>query len=311
MGALALENINSARIAESLVWGIGQAQAPGTCGELMQGYLAGVDFLINSPIALFADVKVTITRDSDVKVVSPGYFEKVRLAVSQAIKVLGYSGLGATIEIMRSIPRGKGLASSTAEITAAIAATSQALGNRYWDDSFADIVVGVDRSTDAVYSRGISNCSFLTGEVLDRYLRVPSLAFIVVDMGGEVVTQEINRDRSRQIYSKHEFRLRSAFQRMRQGLNECSAQMVAKAATESALINQNILYKPFLDELIAGTREFGALGVNCAHTGTVLGVMYDPTKSNASQLEARVKKIAGNDRVIGNFDLISGGVWPE
>ncbi|MBP6218177.1 MAG: hypothetical protein KA436_06300, partial [Oligoflexales bacterium] len=101
--------------------------SPGTCGELMQGYLNGQDFLINSPIPFFSRVSILLRASGPVKVLSAGCFHKVRSVVKATLIALGYGHLGAEVEIESKIPRGKGLASSTSELTSAIMATAKAL----------------------------------------------------------------------------------------------------------------------------------------------------------------------------------------
>ena len=45
--------------------------------------------------------------------------------------------------------------------------------------------------------------------------------------------------------------------------------------TASALANQSILYKSGLEEIVEFSKSLGALGVNAAHTGTVIGIIFD------------------------------------
>ena len=44
---------------------------------------------------------------------------------------------------------------------------------------------------------------------------------------------------------------------------------------QSALANQDILFKPHLNEIINFAMNEGALTVNIAHSGTVIGIFFD------------------------------------
>ena len=52
------------------------------------------------------------------------------------------------------------------------------------------------------------------------------------------------------------------------------AELVGRGATESALAHQRVLPKPQLPAVLALGRAAGAVGVNVAHSGTVMGLMF-------------------------------------
>ncbi|WP_162240362.1 hypothetical protein [Nocardia arizonensis] len=49
-------------------------------------------------------------------------------------------------------------------------------------------------------------------------------------------------------------------------------------ATASARLNQRFLEKPELETLVEIAAEHGAAGVQVAHSGSVAGVLFDPTR---------------------------------
>ncbi|MFK7824268.1 MAG: hypothetical protein AB8G05_08925 [Oligoflexales bacterium] len=211
-------------------------RVPATCGELMQGYLDGQDFLINSPISRFARFKVDVLSSSKVAVKGKGNFGKVNRAVTKTLSLLGKSEKGASIEVLESIPRGKGLASSTAEMTAAISATSFVVSGTYWDEErFPRTLLEIDHSTDAVYCHGITMCDYLSGKVIKHFSKIPSLEFIVVDAGCQVETADFDREKAKANAIEHRERLQSALALMIYGLEQQIPTLIAKAATESAL----------------------------------------------------------------------------
>ncbi|MFP5407317.1 MAG: GHMP kinase, partial [Gammaproteobacteria bacterium] len=76
----------------------------------------------------------------------------------------------------------------------------------------------------------------------------------------------------------------------------------------SARLSQQILYKPQFEQLLAETRELGALGVNCAHSGTVLGVLHRADEALTHALVGRIEASFGPSlRIHGDFRVIGGG----
>ena len=69
-------------------------------------------------------------------------------------------------------------------------------------------------------------------------------------------------------------------ERMKAGLRRGNLADIGYGATLSARVHQRILYKPQLETVIGLAREVEALGVNVAHSGTVIGVLLDPAHAN-------------------------------
>ena len=90
--------------------------------------------------------------------------------------------------------------------------------------------------------------------------------------------------------------------------------MLGQAATASARLNQVHLPKEGLDEFIALAKGKGALGVNVAHSGTVVGVLWEsalPAGDIARRTEQIAQEFAGRYRYMQTVRLISGGVVCE
>ena len=84
---------------------------------------------------------------------------------------------------------------------------------------------------------------------------------------------------------------------------------IAKAATYSAKVNQNIIYKEHLADLWQINKDCGALGVNVAHSGTVAGVLWSnkTDEKYIKQAVSKVSKALSNWQFAGLAKLISGG----
>lgn len=281
-------------------------QAPGTCGEFVQGAIEGRDFLVNCPIDLFSRATAHPGAPPGVWLRDGHSFGKIARAVALAAEAHGLD-LHHELHVESPIPRGKGMASSTADICAALAALCRSCGTRLDRCGFARLLAAVEPS-DCVHVPGIAHVNHLTGEVLDAFPAPVGLRVIVVDCGGEVDTLGFDRERARGVYRAHESEVAGALARLGRGLRRGESSDVAEAATESARLSQRILYKPQFDALLARAREAGALGVNCAHSGTVLGVLYRADPASRERLLRAVEAEFGADlRVVGDFAVIGGG----
>jgi L-threonine kinase len=299
--------INESNVLRHRRLGNARAGAPATCGELVQGYLDGQDFLINSPVDLYSQVSVTLTREADVFTETPGIFTKSERAVRLTLDQLGLRSYGAILRIPSEIPRGKGLASSTSEITAAIMATAEAAGHHLSTSVISRIAVSIEPS-DGIYFPGVVMYDHLGGGLLEVFGEPPPLAFCIVDTGGTVDTVSFDRERFRANAREHESQIRTAVEKVTRGFRLKNARLIAEGATLSAQSNHMAFPKPAFPELLKAVRSVGALGVNCAHSGTVLGVMYDPTHINLAHLLRTISNIIGQKNILGCFNLVSGGV---
>ena len=72
-------------------------------------------------------------------------------------------------------------------------------------------------------------------------------------------------------------------------VKEKSLQMLGEAATQSALLNQEILAKPYFSELVKLRQYHQWLGVNVAHSGSVVGIMIEKPEDIPAVLEV-IKK---------------------
>ncbi|MFP5407642.1 MAG: GHMP kinase, partial [Gammaproteobacteria bacterium] len=157
---------------------------------------------------------------------------------------------------------------------------------------FARLVTEIEPS-DCVHFRGIAHVNHLTGRLYESLPAPTSISVLVVDCGGEIDTIGFDRKKARALYRKNQPYLKRALHTLKRGLHEGDPFAVAEGATASARLNQQIHFKPQFDELLARMRELGALGVNCAHSGTVLGVMYRSSTRLRGRLAEEVDRRFG------------------
>lgn len=269
---------------------IGIAKAPGSCGELVQGTLNGESFYISCPINLYSQVRIILNDKG--KIIGPPDKWKTREAVKKTLKFLGKEGLNANFEIDSKIPLGKGMASSTADIGAASLAIACALGEEISSQEIVKIALSIE-PTDGTLFNDIVIFDHRNGALFKILGKAPDMKIFVIDLGGKVDTLEFNKKDLAEINRQREGEVKEALKLVEEGIEGENPELIAKGATISAFSNQKILYKPALDRIWKISQKAGALGVNIAHSGTVVGILAEPNKVNFKKLKdsLRGKKI--------------------
>jgi len=260
---------------------LGIARAPGTCGELVQGKLDGTNLLVTCPVDLYSVVTVQLNKTGNIVVTDN--LPKVKLAVERTLQFFGKTGYGAEVTVFSQIPRGKGMASSTADIAAACAAAAKGLDIEISDWDIAGIALSIE-PTDGLMFPGITVFDHIGGRAARVLGPAPEMEILIVDLGGTVDTVGFNAKMDLDILNMaKENKIALAMEKIEKGLAVGNCQLIGQAATESAYANQQMLPKPDLERVIDICRMTGGLGVNVAHSGTVIGVLFDAGSGLADQ----------------------------
>jgi L-threonine kinase len=246
-----------------------KVRAPGSCGELVQGTINGKNFLITCPVNLFSEVEL---HPGDEAVQNAG--EKVMDAVERTFAYLGLSRDKFSITVLSELPVGKGMASSSADISAACQAAALTVGKALTPDEIADIALAIE-PTDGIFYPGIVAFDHVRGLIRQSLGMPPDMTIAVFDAGGQVDTVSFNRRTDlAALNAAKEEQVGEAFHLVSQGIAAMDCELIGRGATLSARANQDILYKPCLETLIEIGSRFGSVGVNAAHSGTVLGILF-------------------------------------
>jgi L-threonine kinase len=295
------EQTSSSRHAQAIV-----QVAPGTCGELVQGFVDGQDFLVNCPVDLYSRAALTPSGEVGLQLEQPGKHGKVARAVEVVCRSCNVDA-NHRLVVDSQIPRGKGMASSTADITAALEAFCRSQSLTLSDRQFAQVLAQVEPS-DCVHFPGIAHLNHLTGELFEVLPAPQGLRVLVVDCGGEVDTVSFNRERAREVYGDNRSTIVAALALLKLGLRTGDLRAVAHAATLSAELSQRILFKAPFRRLLERSIAHGALGVNCAHSGTVLGILYREADRLGASLRSLVEThFKSSLRFVGDHRIIAGG----
>jgi L-threonine kinase len=264
-------------------WRAATQMAPGTCGELVQGFTAaGVPFHVTCPIAKTATVTVTArpAREFTITQIDPG-LSKLAQALRQTSRLLELEPLEVRVEHWSDLDIGKGMGSSTADIVAGARALAAVAGRALPAEQLARIATSIESSDGSMYP-GLVAFNQKNGDVLERFEWWPQFVIVMI------TPSQVFNTESADFSGKEKFG--DQFDEILDGLRTAAARRdvaaFADAATRSAGINQQFVPNPYqalLEDRIAG---FGALGINIGHTGTVLGLLFDAADGSAMKAAA-------------------------
>ena len=291
--------------------GAAAVRVPGSCGELVQGLLEDGYFLVSCPVDFFATVSVEIFAGA-VSAGGPGVdapesCPKTAAAVKATLNHLGRDGLRVQVSVNNPIPRSKGLGSSTADVAAAIAATGMALGNELPPEEVARLALSVE-PTDGVMFPGLALFDHREGKKMEVLGPPPPMELVALDFGGTVDTLEFNQTDRRQAWESTALETKEALELVRSGIVNCDPDLVGRGASISARSGQQVLYKPELPQVMDFAEDVGAVGVNVAHSGTLIGVLLDARRRRGLSVYKQAQQTFPQAESVQHFRLLAGGI---
>ena len=282
------------------------ASAPGTCGEFAQGMLDGTLCMVTCPVDLYSTATVEISPGGGT-VSGPCNSSKARQAVLATLEFLGQTEADARLWLDSPLPRGKGMGSSSADVSAAIVATATAAGVELSPHHIAEISLSVEPS-DGVMLPGVAVFDHRGGIISRTLGQPPPMRVVVLDFGGSVDTLEFNRAQHHAVLEKLAPRMAEAVSLIEDGIIRGDPLRIGRGATISAQANQQVLFNPHLDIALKFSRQVGAVGVNVAHSGTVIGLLFGGNGGLADKAAARaMRELPGLEAAMCRR-VVGGGV---
>jgi uncharacterized protein involved in propanediol utilization len=250
-------------------------------GEILQGAVrrAGelILCLITMPAAGVGSTARYVRTSGPGWEVLPAWKQKAERAARLTLARIGERVAGR-LEIECSVATGIGLGSSTCDVVAAIRAVCSAHGARLDPSQVADIAIEAEGAADPImFENEIVLFAQRRGEVLESFgTWSPHYTVISVDTDlGSAGVDTLSLQPPE--YSGAEL---AAFERMidgsRQAFRAHDSAAIAAIATQSARLNQRFVPLRGFAEICAVASDFGALGVQISHSGTVAGILFDP-----------------------------------
>src|SRR5689334_19184864 len=259
---------------------VGVGTANGSFGELLQGGLPGPDaadgegrFLVTLPVARWSSARFELTSPEHGLTVQPAHKTKAAALATALLRDLGHPVHGSLV-LHSSIPEGKGLASSSADLVATARAVSAAVRRTPSPQRLGALLASIE-PTDGVLYPGIVAFDHRRGTHLRTLGYLPSLQIVAVDQGGHVDTVAFNGTAPG--YGPAE---RRHYARLLESLGDAVGRGdlagVGAISTESAALNQYRMPNRNFAALREICRMLGGLGLVACHSGTMVGILLDP-----------------------------------
>ena len=279
-------------------------KVPGTCGELVQGIFDGKLVHITCPIDLYSYVTINVDNGDEIK--CPDDKWKSRLAMRKIFELFQFVDLGGEIKIQSEIPVSKGMASSTADIVGVCLGIATILGKKVSKYDIAKIAISIEPS-DGIMFEGISLFNHREGKLIENFGESPSIKILIIDLGGYVNTLEFNKNDFTEIHLSTYNEIGNAIELVRKGIKQNDIYSIGKGATISAMCNQKILFKPELNKIIDIAMNIGAVGVNVAHSGTIIGILVNKSFDKLEILRNKIRQKVKRECRFYDAQLVNSG----
>lgn len=268
----------------------GRGTALGTCGEFAQGILSeGTPFHVTCPINKSATVVVSLREAKALKILGLGeHHRKLELAIQHTVELLDLGAMEVMVRHWSDLDIGKGMGSSTADVLAGVRAIADAVGGSLTPEIEGRVAATVESSDGSMYP-GIAAVNHKTCELVERWDWYPEFVIVMLVPNNSVDTASIpflGQERMAEEYD-------DLLERMNSAVQSRSIAEFAEQSTRSALMNDEFLLNPYSRNLRSRLDEFGALGLNVGHTGTVCGLLFantDGGRTAASEASLEVSR---------------------
>lgn len=274
-------------------------------GELLQGVFEGENGrlhrgLVTLPLPAMTSqatfvgvhsVDVTVRPDGKAKASAAARLTLDHLAVAE----------GGALEIRSAIPIGHGYGSSTADVVAAIRAVAAAYAAQLVPSRIGRLAVAAEQASDAiVFDSQAILFAQREGIILEDFGgALPPLLLVGSKANGgqpiDTLTLPPARYDSLEI---QQFRVLRGL--VSYAIRHQDPVCLGRAATASAWISQRRLPKQGLEQVIDIAQSAGACGVQVAHSGSLVGVLFDRA---GNDLRRRAHGVADSLRRAGFCDV--------
>ena len=257
------------------------ARCPGSCGELIQGWILGSEKLVSCPIDWYSTVEVCdgIPRADE---------RPLTRAMVEALLVhFGFpQALSPTlrIEVDSTLPIAKGMASSTADIAATAVAAAHHLGHSLDETTLAALCVALE-PTDSTLFRQLTLFDHHHAGTQIACATAPHFDLLVLESPVLLRTADYHRLPREAALKAHAGELQQAWEKVQTACTRQDASLLGEAATLSAIASQALLPKPGFAALMALVESCDLYGLNVAHSGSVVGLMLDPRRHDVEYLK--------------------------
>ncbi len=276
-------------------------------GELLQGIFEGNDSKLHRGL-------ITLkfnTYSSTAIFIKDSSMEKIRIFPENKVKSLKAAEItlshiqknkkcGGYLILKSNIPEEMGFGSSTSDVVASIKAIMIAFNTQLSPEKIAEIAVNAEGASDAIMFEECVLFAQREGKILENYhVLLPSFCIIGFnDSNGETVNTLDYEPANYNLDEINTFKiLKGLFE---YAIKTKDKELIGMISTTSAKINQKYLPKPHFNEILEIANLTKALGVQVAHSGTLVGLLFP---DNIINQENKLEEVKSYLRKIGITDV--------
>lgn len=240
---------------------------PGSFGEIIQGKFEEKDILCSCPINLYTKVKIYETLEE--KNINRHY--KSYKFMLNILTQWGYDSYfhDLAIDIRSQIPKGKGFASSTADLAAVYNCLISMFKREYNQKELIENCIKIE-PTDSIIFEQLTLFDYKKGDFIERIGKCPQFNILVFEGNKVVNTVEFNKNALTPL--SH---IEDLVPVLKEAIRNKDINKIAYCSTESIVRNTKRLEYSILPIVLKIQKEIGAYGIIGAHSGDALGIIYE------------------------------------
>jgi len=267
---------------------VGYGKSHASFGEIVQGRRSdGKDLLVTLPIDMWSICNLTAIERRGPLVINCEFSKSKKVAKMLLDKLGVAKGYEITISFSRNIPIGKGLSSSTADMLSTVRALQEIFGFLLREKTISEIFTEIEPHDGLMYKSCVMY-DHRKGELIKELLYIPQYWVIALDVGGEVSTVEYNDklDFTPAILKRYD----GLIEEMEAAFAEKDDERIAKIATGSTELHQQMVQDEVKQRIISGVGKFQPMGIVNTHSGTCLGLLF-PKSMSLQQIDDIAVKV--------------------
>ncbi|MBC6004971.1 MAG: cobalamin biosynthesis protein [Paeniclostridium sordellii] len=280
---------------------------PASCGEFVQGIVKDKEYLSSYAIDRYS----IVTLEERIEDVKKGPL-KARKAIEEVFKYFNLPKKELkhiSIDINSEIPISKGMASSTADIGATIKATLNLIGKNLDEYEISRLATKIE-PTDSIYIKENTIFNPLDANVIKKLGVLDTGKVLILEPNETLSTKYIRKKENyNKLKKQNKYIIEYAFKLLEEGIKKKDLNLIGQACNISSIANENIHKKKYLNEIMDISKEYGAYGVNIAHSGTVVGILLE-SDMNEEIIKTKLidRKINKKYKKIYTANIIAGGL---
>lgn len=198
---------------------------------------------------------------------------KVKKALEVYFEKFGEKEISGTWTFESDCIVGAGMSSSTSDIVSALNCISNLLNRTLTIKNICDITHGIERS-DSVFIQCPSLYLSQKQAIVDIYFP-PKKIYCLYGIGDDFVNTNDTRELLLEYYEANIERYKDLLDRVQLAFKNKNLDEIITCSTISARLSQGVLPKSNFDVLMNNYLEVGAKGLVVAHTGSLIGLLYN------------------------------------